>query len=239
MLTVNHLIGFAAGGGRLVPEFIGASTGTTNTASDTLAVNYPSSIQANDIIIAVAFGEDASGATFGDVAYLGISNFTTIALAQIASTTGKYAAGVSWKRATGSESGTETATFQTLLGTRAISGIMYLFRNCITTGDPYENEAVDEISTATTTLNQKTIASSDSGRMALHITMCQVTSTTAAFTGETGGDFAEQSTYQPATNTIQLQTASLPSSSTISGGSSTLGTSTRHTRSVFCLIGST
>lgn len=235
-LNLTHLIGFGGGGGNQVPSYVSASTGTTTTAADTLAINYPSGIQANDIIIAVALGEDSSGALFGDTAYLGISNFTTIALAGVASSTGKYAAGVSWKRASGSESGTETATFQTLGGSRAISGIMYLFRNCITTGNPYENEAADDNATSTT-LNQKSIASTDGGRMALHITMCQVTTTTASFTGESGGDFTEQSSYQPATNTIQLQTASLPTTSTISGGSSTLGTTSRHTRSVFCLIG--
>lgn len=221
VLAVNNLIGFGGGGGGDIPSFIGASTGTTNTASDTLAINYPSDIQANDIIICVAQGESLSGTSTGDTSFGGggVTNFS--ALGNRDGAGGKSGSGVFYKRATGSESGTETATMVSLGGTRSMMGIMYLFRGCITTGDPTNAFSSGE-NGSSSTWNQRSLTTTVGACLGCHIIAAVANAATAgSFTGETGGDWTEASIYSPANGALQLQTASLPSATTISGGSVT------------------
>lgn len=219
VLAVNNLVGFGGGGGGDIPSFIGASTGTTNTGSSTLSVNYPSSIQANDIIICVVQGEDTSGASTGDTSFGGggVTNFSS--LGNRDGNGGASASGVFYKRATGSESGTETATMVAPGGPRSMTGIMYLFRGCITSGDPTNGFSSSD-NAVSSTWSQQSLTTTVGACLGCNVIAAVANSATAgSFTGETGGDWTEANIYSSANGTIQLQTASLPSATTISGGS--------------------
>lgn len=233
-LHVNNLIGFGAGGGApAMPSFISASTGTQNTASGTLAINYPTSPLANDIIILVAVGRDANGTSAGDTTFTSYPNFT--ADSQLQHSAGKSETLIAWKRATGSETGTETVTMTSLGGTRSITGIMYLFRGCITTGTPFEAGASANVN-STATWTQTALTSSNAGRLGIHIIGHTASATGGNFTGETGGDFTETSIYTGTNATIDLQTASMPNATTISGGSVTASAAAIHGRRSFALL---
>lgn len=233
VLAVNNLIGFGGGGGGNIPSFIGASTGTTNTASNTLAINYPSGIQANDIIICAVEGEDSAGTSAGDTTITDVTNFTM--QAQIDGGGGKSGGAVFYKRATGSESGTETATMNSLLGTRAMTGTMWLFRGCITTGDPTNGGSAQD-NAASSTWSQKTLTTTVDNCLAVHIITAVADSATAgSFTGATGGNWIEASIYSAANGTLQLQTAAMYSAGTISGGSVTASVSGKYGATVFGL----
>jgi len=234
-LHISNLIGFgASAAGGVVPSFISASTGTTNTAADTLAINYPSSIQAGDFIVCAVIGEDANGTTLGDTSIASLTNFSTGFDSVIQGPTGKYSTAVYYKIATGSESGTETATMTNVGGPRSMSGIMYLLRGGQTTGTPIENGSSSD-NAASSTWNQRSIATAAAARLAMHVLMSPTSTTTASFTGESSGDFTEANTYASGNATIQLQTAGAPNAVTISGGSMTAGASARYTQTVAAL----
>lgn len=236
-LAINNLIGFgSAAAGGSAPTFVSAGTGATNTASNTLSISYPSGIQANDIIVVAVVGEDASGVSTGDTTFSGadgVTNFTEWNSND--GTGGKSAGHFGWKRATGSESGSETASMASPGGTRAMTGIMYLFRGAITTGDPADAFASD-FQAASTTWNQKSLTTTGSNELAVHIIAAIANSATAgSFTGETGGDFTETNIYSAANGTIQLQTSAAASATTISGGTVTASGSGAFYRASFGL----
>lgn len=217
-LNVTNLVGFGSFSGVSTPTFVVVGTGATNTASDTLTVGYPSSPAANDIIICAVIGESSAGVSDGDTTIVSVSNFDGF-ITVCDATGGKSGSAVAYKRATGSESGTETCTMSSLGATRAMTAIMYLFRGCITTGSPADGASATDNASGTT-WNQDSLTTTVGNCLGVHIITAVANSATAgSFTGETGGDWTETNIYSAANGTIQLQTASLPSAGAITGGS--------------------
>lgn len=221
MLRVNQLIGFGAGGGAAaLPQFIAAGTGAQNTGSDTLAVPYPADIiLANDIILCVAVARNTTGNDAGDTVITNISNFSLDGA--LLHSGGDSSVALWYKRATGSESGSETVTMSVLpSGTKSLTAIMFLFRGCITTGSPLEAGSSANVNSSAT-WTQTALTTTLASRLGIHIIGHMGSVTAGSFTGETGGDFTEAAIFSGTNATIQLQIAPMPNPTTISGGSVT------------------
>jgi hypothetical protein len=76
-----------------------------------------------------------------------------------------------------------------------------------------------------TSVADEGVGTNGNDRLALQLVALATNQAIGDFTGETGGDWTEAAEYQDATgvtSTMQLQTASIPSSGTIDGGSATV-----------------
>lgn len=222
--------------------FIGGSFGTLTVAAyqavgstayaaaSTVAIAFPSGIATNDILI-VQVLESGSG---GDGTNPDVDSGFSL-LTGGAHTGNNIAGAIWWKRATGSESGTVTASHSNGTPT-SIGGRMYRFNTAQAAGTPFEASTTTS-QTSSTTVNQLSLTSLDVKRLGLHFVSYLNTNTITAFTGESNGDFTEP--VAEGTNTsmgFQLQTADMPTAVTISGGTATLGTASIKMRHVTAIL---
>jgi len=119
---------FGGGGGGAFASYEQSGT-IAGTQVDDVDVNYPATVNADDILI-VALG-DADNDTFTVP-----SGWTRI---QADSATGSASFDTMWKRATGSETGTETFT-SAIDGGQCVWGTMFRFSGAITSGSPIEGD---------------------------------------------------------------------------------------------------
>lgn len=113
------------------PDFIAAGTADAITAGSSLAPSFPS-VSANDILLLFVTALDSSGnATISTPAgWTAISSFHH-ALSDTASA-------LFWKRATGSESGTQTVSLSESVDAGVAYAVISSWGPCVTSGDPFE-----------------------------------------------------------------------------------------------------
>ena len=138
MIVLKSSVHSSAGGAPPVLESWSTSDRGIDTTPD---VTYPSGIQENDILIAHLYADT------DNVKGAGASGFGTI-VAWSASFPGvqNY---IGWKRATGSESGTEAFSSESGF----TMWIMLRFSGCIETGDPFEAVEDGQQTTNLTTIS--------------------------------------------------------------------------------------
>jgi hypothetical protein len=119
--------------------------------------------------------------------------------------------------ATGSESGTLAVSADT---GSVIAGRMYCY---VGGSGAQEGAAVANTNAAGTAINQASITTTGADRLCCHYVYWSANATIGDFTGETGGNFTEAvAESSAASGTLQVQTATLASAGTISGGSVTV-----------------
>lgn len=199
-----------------VPAFGAAGTGAASTTGS-ISVPYPSGITAGQLLIAHIFRFDD-----GDAAPTTPSGWT----AKYSAAGGTSSLHVFTKIAVGTESGSLAFTIGD--GTDGFYGQMYRF-----TGDTadwqFEDGTSATGSSASATMSAVTTTGAD--RLAINVLAVNNDVTVAAPTGETGGDWVEAVAEFTSTSgtdgTLSLLTANMASAWTITGGTSTLGSSAR------------
>lgn len=145
------------------PGYIGSGSFFATTGDLSLDIPYPTDIQLNDILIlnAVAYESTSGTPNFNTP-----SGWTLISNGTINFST--LVQGVFWKRADGTESGTQTVTHSTAGGGGdAHSGQISNYRGCVSTGTPYEAMATTNGNNNTPTGSSITTTGND--RKALNI----------------------------------------------------------------------
>jgi hypothetical protein len=127
------------------PSFVAAGALAAQTGGSTLAVAYPAGIAANDILFLHTDVADASG--IADVTGI-TGSWTSVISSELASVDDAIA-GLYWKRAAGTETGTETITYSEAVNLDAAVAIISAWRNCATTGEPFERINVNTQSAVT------------------------------------------------------------------------------------------
>lgn len=236
---------FTVLGGSGFPVFEEAGAGNASApgaGAQTLDIAYPSTVNANDILI---LHEYACAGTGNDsITLSGLpGSFSEVNNYVKTSGTGRFSSRMSWLRASGSETGTVTigVTFGPGASPAVLAGRMYRFSGVIATGTPYENANRTGVTSTTSTISQESITTVGSDRLCAHfLAIVNENISTSDFSGETGGNFAEALTEYGASPgedvTLQMQTATMASTGTISGGSFTVSTSVSYARHVFALI---
>lgn len=136
-----------------------------SSPTDPIPVEYPASIQSNDIIVLVVFGNEAQ------VDFQPVSGFTQVRNIQFDSS-GIHDASAAWywRRATGSESGTVDVGWELSSGAPdPICGVMFLVRGASTTGSPIDVEDVTSQDTDTPTAPSVTTTTSETLLAALFL----------------------------------------------------------------------
>jgi hypothetical protein len=121
----------ATGGGASGPSFrsSGAIGGTGNVSSFT--VDYPSGIQADDILyLHISSRDDLGNADVSSISDGGFALVQTVFTGGTVDTISK----LYWKRATGSESGTLTVTLTEAVTNAIAAGVMSAWSGCLTSG---------------------------------------------------------------------------------------------------------
>ena len=231
------------GGGGGIPVFEEAGAGNSSApgaGAQTLDIAYPSTVNANDILILHEYARNGSAAiTLSSLpgSFAEINNYVL----GVDNPPRSFASRLSWLRASGSETGTVTigATFGKTPA--VLAGRMYRFSGVIATGTPYENANRTGVGSRASTISQGSITTVGSDRLCAHfLAIVDENISTSDFTGETGGNFAEALAEYGASPgedvTLQMQTATMASAGTISGGSFSVSIAARYARHVFALI---
>jgi len=232
---------FTVLGGSGFPVFEEAGAGNASApgaGAQTLDIAYPSTVNANDILILHEYARNGAAAiTLSSLpgSFAEINNYVR------GVDNPRFASRLSWLRASGSETGTVTigATFGNTPA--VLAGRMYRFSGVIATGTPYENANRTGVGSPASTISQGSITTVGSDRLCAHfLAIVDENISTSDFTGETGGNFAEALAEYGASPgedvTLQMQTATMASAGTISGGSFSVSIAARYARHVFALI---
>jgi hypothetical protein len=212
----SHLAGHRTGEAASSPvTYVGAGDGSASSGLSYWPYTatyptpaYPSGLQGNDLILLQVTVRDTTNTpTTPD-------GFT---LLYGPDSTGTGRQWIYYKFATGTESGTITITIG---GTNCKMARMYAFRN-VATSDFYEGEG---FRTGTgNTIYAQSVTTAGSDRLAVSFVFVNDNNDVGSFSGETGGDWTEATseftTGEGSDGCVQLQTATMPSAGTISGGS--------------------
>ncbi len=197
--------------------YVGAGAGS-GTSMGNPTPSYPSGLQANDLILLqVSVSNSYSTPTPPD-------DFT---LLYGPDSTGTGRQWIYYKFSDGTESGFITITIG---GYSANMARMYAFRNVALSSF---TEGGDFGSGAGSTIYARSVTTTGDKRLAVSFVFVNDDNSVDDFTGETGGDWQEAAEYLysgPYYNDdgcIQLQTATMASAGTISGGSYNMGASDR------------
>jgi hypothetical protein len=190
--------------------FVSAEGGAAVTGTN-LKVNYPKNNQAGDLILLQIMVRDTSNAPTPP------SGFTLL-FGPDSSGTGQQ--WIYYKFSTGSETGSLSLT---IAGSALKMARMYSFRNVALTSF---NEDGGFGTGSTKTISAQSVTTLDSKRLAVSFIFVTDDNDVNAFTGETGGDWKEaKDQFKSGSGndgSIDLQTATMASTGTISGGSFTM-----------------
>jgi hypothetical protein len=193
--------------------FVSAGTGSGTTGNPTPA--YPSGLQANDLLLLQVTVNDGTTTPTTPTGWALLYGPDTVGSGGI---TGRQ--WIYYKFSTGSETGTLTVTIG---GTSAKTACMYAFRN-VATSNFVESTSFNAPTTPASTIPASSMTTTGAKRLAVSFNYVMANYAIGSFTGETGGDWAQPTgaitQYGTGTNvaTIQLQTATMASAGTISGG---------------------
>jgi hypothetical protein len=182
----------------------GDGSGTTGNPTP----NYPSGLQTNDLILLQVTVRDTTNIP---------TTPTGFTLLYGPDYTDRVRQWIYYKFATGSESGTITINIG---GNSGKTARMYTFRNV----DPSSFTEGENFGSGTQrTIYAQSVTTTDTNRLAVSFVFVSDDNAVDSFTGETGGDWTEAApeftTSAGSDGTIQLQTATMASVGTISGGS--------------------
>ena len=165
------------------PTYI-SNGGMTGTAGGNVDVTYPSSPSSDDIFILFA------GCSRTDVTYGAVSGWN--GPIQKNTEPGDATAAWYWKRSAGTESGTVTVTRSPTQGTSY--GVIAMFRGCVTTEAPHEQEATNQADSNTASSSSVTPTTDDTRIVCLIAVEDDVSIATLS-----GGDYAEDFELNDAT----------------------------------------
>lgn len=126
---------YATASGPTMPELTAVGTASTGTNVSSFTPSFPA-VQANDILLLYVYFYG------GTVTITTPAGWTAIDSTNYANLPNSPTAGLFWKRATGSESGTETVNLSGSIGASS-PGVAFIsgWRGCVTSGSPYERNA--------------------------------------------------------------------------------------------------
>lgn len=207
---------------------VGDSAGSFNGLTPSYASPTPA---LNDIILISV--DVHGGAGINGVTINTPTGYTSVGAA--IGPTGNNWGQLFWRRSDGTDTGTVSITGSFNVGgvpttnvNNKVTAQIFTFKGCITSGTPFEGYATTVDSSSSTTVDQQAVTTTANSRMVLHFAFLSAAVTTSSYTGETGGDFTEYSTYNDGTNTtgtLQVQTAQLATAGTITGGTYTVSIS--------------
>jgi len=189
--------------------FVSAGTGSGTTGNP--APGYPSNMQSGDLILLQVTVRDTTTTPTTPTGFTALYS---------ADSTGTGRQWIYYKFATGSESGTLTVTIG---GSVTKMGIMYAFRNVALSSF---SEAGSFGSGTGQTISARPVTTSGNARLGVSFVFVNYNNAVGSFTGETGGDWVEAvneyTTTAGSRGCIQLQSATMATSGTITGGSYTM-----------------
>jgi flagellin-like protein len=194
--------------------YVSAGTGTGQTGGNDLTPAYPSGLQANDLILLQVVVRDTSTTPTTPAGFSILSTYA-------AESSGDARQWIYYKFALGTESGSLTVSIP---GSSAITAArMYAFRSTALTSF-YEGGAFGSFNNLFQTINAQPVTTSGNNRLAVSFNFVTDNIGIGDFTGESGGNWQEAAEYQydPSGSndlTLQLQTATMTNTGTISGGS--------------------
>lgn len=166
----------------VVPYLVATGTPDSTTATS-VSPAYPAGIQANDILFYWVAARDLAGnATI--TAPAGWSTVNNLLHSQFYADT---AVALFWKRATGSESGTETVNFSENLSSGSGYAVISCYRACVTSGNPFER-ATFNYHPAGTAMESKGLKTSGTNRRVITFMANPNISTTISGTNTNGWD---------------------------------------------------
>ena len=189
--------------------FVSAGTGSGTTGNP--APGYPSNMQSGDLILLQVTVRDTTTTPTTPTGFTALYS---------ADSTGTGRQWIYYKFATGSESGTLTVTIG---GSVTKMGIMYAFRNVALSSF---SEAGSFGSGTGQTISARPVTTTGNARLGVSFVFVNYNNAVGSFTGETGGDWVEAvneyTTTAGSRGCIQLQSATMATSGTITGGSYTM-----------------
>lgn len=196
------------------PAYVSSGTGAVS-GSTPIAVPYPASISVNDLLLMHFTSSSASETLTTPSGWTLISGGNTLAFK-----------GTSWvlgKVASGSETGNLSVTWGAV-GKGAVQ--MHKFSNgTLSYTTPVTSSSL------TTVVTDVDVTTTVADCLALNFVHTpRISANIPVFTGMSGGTWVERAEFDdggfiPDSNSIQLQTAAMPSPATISGGTCTAGDS--------------
>ena len=214
---------------QLQVTFVSAGTGSGSTNGNPTP-GYPTGLQANDLILLQVTVRGDSTPTITPPA-----GFTLLYGPD--ATGGQSSRVTQWiyyKFSTGAETGTGTVTVTNTNFDRAAR--MYAFRNVALTSF---TEGASFGSGQGEVILAQSVATSGNKRLAISFVSVQNDISVGSFTGESGGDWTEAAEFQFNGDdddlVMQLQTATMATGGTISGGSYDMGSSYRYGVRAFAL----
>ena len=213
--------------------YVSAGSGVANTgswlSSTTLNAPYPSGLQANDLLILQVTIRYTSGTPTTP------SGWTLLSGPDTTSSTARQ--WIYYKFTTGSESSTQSITFPSDLSGVTLMARMYAFRGVATSSF---TESSSFGSGNSNTISARTVTTTGTGRLAVSFVFVSDNNAVGPFTGMSGGTWTEPvneyTTTEGSNGCIQLQTATMASAGTISGGSYTMSGSDAWGVRAFALI---
>lgn len=200
----------------VAPTAVSVSTPVAGTGNDSVDLTYPSDILFGDILVSLVWVESTFGETINDY-FVGFSG-----LGSVSTATGvRRGAACSLKVATGSETGTYAFNVSTTGGIGQVGGCMMLIRNAHTV-DSFHSEGSAGI-TSSTAPAPASVTTTENDELVI---AAYAYSNTGTITINTTNPWDQVADVQnDGTNSFHFQYIAAGSAQTISGGSSTLGTS--------------
>jgi hypothetical protein len=206
--------------------FVSAGTGFGVTGNPTPA--YPTGLQAKDLILLQVTVRDLTNTP---------TTPTGFTLLYGPDSTGTGRQWIYYKISDGTEAGTITVTIS---GSNCRMARMYAFRNAAISSF---NEGGGFGSGTGDTISAQSVTTTDAKRLAVSFVFVNDDNAVDGFTGETGGDWIEAvpefTTTAGSDGCVQLQTATMASAGTISGGSCTMSAADPWGVRAFALIPAT
>jgi uncharacterized protein (UPF0333 family) len=189
--------------------FVSAGTGSGVTGNPT--PGYPSGMQSGDLILLQVTVRNTATTPTTPLGFTALYS---------ADSTGTGRQWIYYKFATGSESGSITVS---IAGSVTKMARMYAFRNVALSSF---TEAASFGSGTAQPINARPVTTTNNARLAVSFVFVNYNNAVNSFTGETGGDWIESvnefTTTAGSRGCIQLQTATMATAGTITGGSYTM-----------------
>ncbi len=172
--------GGGGGGGAIIPSFVAAGTARADAGSETYP--YPSGIAVDDVLLFLLETSPSTGAPVAPAGWTEVTNSPS------ADTSGTDAQdtrlSVFWRR----YDGTGTSVFMSDCGDHQ-AGIVIAFRNCVLSGNPWDDTAAGSAGSATTAVSCPTVTTAGTDRLILAIaTTSREADSTTEFSGWTNAN---------------------------------------------------
>jgi len=196
----------------LTPAYVDVGTDSVTCTTDTITPGYPSTVNANDILILIVF--HTNNDTFNTP-----TGWTHVA--DKSSPTSDKRAAWFWKRATGSETGTVTVT-RTQVATNRFYGVIARFSGVKTTSQPYSSYG-SWSENATTTYRSSALTTTGDNRLVVALVAEADNRTNQGLSNFTKQVEVKDTSCSPGIS-IDLETQAIPITAVVPAESGTIGT---------------